>query len=659
MTRPYPLRHVICEECGNQCISERRDRNICRNCYRGEPTTRCIRCGQMRHGVAKVSSLCPRCASRPEATCARCLRTRIIYNREEQLCRACNNNLRKVIRIRDHRQIKVECSVCGKMRPPHLLARAICRACYEEECNGRKICTNCRKLKVIAKKSEGLCKQCYKAALAPKSLKSYLDSFTTSYPYNAFLFELFAATIYWDSVTPKIDRQLRAFGRFLQAQPISEPLTWEKIETLLPELGPTNRTVPKLIRACLLDLGHLLATKGMLESRDVYIARRNALAPLWHAPKHVQGLLHRYTTWLWERQTVPSNVHDHLETLASFWFWCDQNGIRSPEEVHSSHIKDYLLTLYWQWQCSACWGLLGFDPRNRKAPKVCPHCSTVRSLSKVERYAHNTVRNRRAKLLVFFDWAKINRLVITNPVQHKTPALAPTISHYPQDVIEQLCTYIVEPNADPVEALMLYLIIFHAFSVWELRYAEIPIYSFHKGDPLLKLAETYSVIVPKNTPSLGHRSPGRPYVQLDFPSHAETWLRPLLERFEGLRKQSVKNAENRYLFFAPNMTRHSTPVSGYYIWNTVRQASLRVLGAACNPTTLKKTAGTIFADMAGAGVLRWMGWRDQQAFAYTWAARETIHPRIEGEHQAIKPRSSADELITFPTAWSGKGQGDD
>ena len=85
-----------------------------------------------------------------------------------------------------------------------------------------------------------------------------------------------------------------------------------------------------------------------------------------------------------------------------------------------------------------------------------------------------------------------------------------------------------------------------------------------------------------------------------------------------------------------------------FVWEIVRKASLRVFGAACNPNTLRKTAGLVFADRAGAGVLRWMGWDEQQAFAYTWAAREMIHPQEPSGSQTAKLQPSA-ELITFPS----------
>jgi hypothetical protein len=62
------------------------------------------------------------------------------------------------------------------------------------------------------------------------------------------------------------------------------------------------------------------------------------------------------------------------------------------------------------------------------------------------------------------------------------------------------------------------------------------------------------------------------------------------------------------------------------VWNTVRQASLGVVGYPCNPSTLRKTAAVYFADRGGAGILSRMGWEAQQAFTYTWMTREVLSP---------------------------------
>ncbi len=151
------------------------------------------------------------------------------------------------------------------------------------------------------------------------------------------------------------------------------------------------------------------------------------------------------------------------------------------------------------------------------------------------------------------------------------------------------------------------------------------------------------MIVPKPAPSRSDRSPGRPDIRLDFPAKAAPWLKPPLERFEHQRQQRVKNPKNRYLLITPSTACHDTPGSKMFVWETVRNASLCVLGVACNPNTLRKTAGVMFADRVGAGVLHWMGGDEQQAFAYTWAAREMIHPQpldgSQGTQVAAKCRA--------------------
>jgi hypothetical protein len=595
--------------------------------------------------------LCPRCTpvmARQVAACTRCSRTRAIYNQEQQLCKECTKYAHQHARSKD-KQVKVTCCVCGEMRSSALLGRPICPACWREERNGRGICSRCNRLKVYQVKAERLCKRCYHEHLAPQALRRYVENYVTPYPYNKILFELLAATIDWAAVTSKTDRKFRSFGQFLQTQRLGEPLTWETLEQVLPPLGETNRDKPKKIRACLLELAHLLVAEGKLESWETYVARRNALSPINQAPERIQALLHRYATWLGERQSAPSNVREHLECLACFWRWCEQRAIHGPEEVHVSLVSDYLLTLYWLWQCSECGGTMPCEPGARTAPGVCSSCGTIGSLTKQQRYAQNTVRNHRAKLFVFFDWLRINRMVIANPVQRKTAAPEPTIRHYPPEVIKQLIAFITIPDADPVEAVMLYLIIFHALSVWELRHAALPtVLPLRQEIAAPTLAEAYYVNVPKPAPTRGDRSPGRPDVRLDFPAKAAPWLKPLLLRFERQRQHMVGDAKNRYLFVTPKSARHNTVVSHCFIWKMVRQASLYVLGAACNPNALRKTAGVMFADRAGAGVLRWMGWDEQQAFAYTWAARELVQPRQQdGSAGATQPPGT--EPILFPS----------
>ena len=52
--------------------------------------------------------------------------------------------------------------------------------------------------------------------------------------------------------------------------------------------------------------------------------------------------------------------------------------------------------------------------------------------------------------------------------------ISASIRRYDDNVVERLCRYMASPDADPEEALVLYLIIFHLLTVTELRNAKIP-----------------------------------------------------------------------------------------------------------------------------------------------------------------------------------------
>jgi len=132
-------------------------------------------------------------------------------------------------------------------------------------------------------------------------------------------------------------------------------------------------------------------------------------------------------------------------------------------------------------------------------------------------------------------------MIIANPVRRQTAAPVPTIRHYSPEVIRELCSYIPAPDTNSVEALVLYLIIFHALSVWELQHEQLPnFYPFHKGIASPTLAEAYHIRVPELPLSLGDHPPGRSDIQAKFPVEAASWLNPMLERYERHRRQVVK-----------------------------------------------------------------------------------------------------------------------
>ena len=322
-------------------------------------------------------------------------------------------------------------------------------------------------------------------------------------------------------------------------------------------------------------------------------------------------------------------------------------GANTPAAVQVDLMNDYLLTLYWQWRCAACHAMTPFDPTHREAPDSCPHCHALHTLERVARYAQNTVRGHRAKLYVFFEWAQANQLVLINPMQRKTPAPIATIRHYDTDVVRQLCASISDPAADPRDALILYLILFHGLSVWELCHAQIPTVAMLEGAITgLALAEAYYVIVPRPAPSRGDRAPGRPSTRLDLPEAARPWLAPLLERYDRQRADHLRQRRNDYLFATP--LRHNIPISRSWINSIVTQATQRILGGACNPNTLRKTCALQFSERGGGAILCELGWDSMQAFVYMWAPRIVVAPRHSAHTARHTPRGTSNAPPATP-----------
>lgn len=628
-------RHIgICVHCSRTRSIYNEEERLCHPCHkyflrRKRPEAQCACCNK-RLKVDKETGLCSKCMSQSaklEGECVYCHRIRAIHDQDTELCLLCYKNLKAQARKRNRSNRLRTCSVCGEFRVSRLSNRAICVPCRQKEINVYAKCAGCKAIKAIHCKAEQLCKRCYEDRCAKKSLDKFLEHFNSPYLYNNQLFALLTTTLHEKVITQKINIQFRVFGQFLQTHQITEPLTWEAIKEMLPPLGPTNRTKPKLVRKSLLALGHLMAAKGMMESYETYILKRNVELKINNAPQHIQHILRLYVSWLHERESRWRHVSGSIEALALFWFWCESYGIKYPHEVTTPVINNYIMTLYWQWSCSSCKTKMTFTPNDRDAPRTCPNCDDVGSISKIDRYTQQSVRAHNNILYVFFEWVRLNHKVLVNPVQRKIRGQDYPIHYYPLEDIRRLCHYISAPDSDPIEALTLYLIIFHALSVWELRHAELPI--FHKLDGGFEtppFVSAYYILLPKLEPSRGDRNPGRPDVRVDFPEKAAPWLKPLLERFEHKRQELSKNRSNKYLLLSTHTARHNIPISSWLVREIVQRASQRVLGAKYNPKYLRITVAMMLVDSTNGGILKWLGWSSQQGFKYMWMQREVIQP---------------------------------
>jgi hypothetical protein len=399
----------------------------------------------------------------------------------------------------------------------------------------------------------------------------------------------------------------------------------------MPPLPPSHRYIPKMIRSSLLDIGHMCAKRGELEPYPQYIARRNALAPIAHAPPLLQPLLHSFSNWLCSRQAKFTTIRHHLAAASTFWLWCFERKVKHPQAVTPSLINAYLLGLYWQWQCGRCAATAYCADESDNAPGRCLQCQRARSMSRTQRYSQNHIRRIRASLFIFFQWAVLARRAMINPVQRKVAAPQPKIEHYAPEVLSQIAHFIVAPDADPTTALLLYLILFHLATAYELRHLRIPAtLSLDSKQVSTKLSASTFLTLPKRQPSLGITHPGRPGGRIDFHPQAQSWLHPLLDRFEAERAAMLGNRrKSQHLFVSSRSSIRDTPVCHFWIWSRVKSITHSILGYPCDPNTLRKTAAIYFADRVGAGILNRMGWHAQQAFAYTWVPRQL---RLPAQH---------------------------
>lgn len=522
----------------------------------------------------------------------------------------------------------LRCPQCRRLRAPHSWGSSWCQPCWIRRQGSYAHCNGCGRYKLLRVKSCRLCSACYSDKNAAYALRRYVAQYTCPFAFNRELFDRLIARVDWTHVRERQNRRLHHLGKFLQQHEIAAPLSWEQLESVMPSLPRARRNIPKLIRMALLDIGHLAAERGEIEPYDDYAERRAARAPIAQASREIQPVLSAFADWLSSRQAKPSAIETHMRALAKFWRWCFERTITRPREVGAPLITAYFLGLHWQWQCEHCGAISYCSNESEKPPKQCSECRRSRTSRRVKRFAQNTVRRIRASLFTFFDWARLARRVMLNPVQCKVAAPEPKIQHYAPEILRKIGRFIVAPDSDPTAALLLYFIVFHLTTVKEMRYLRLPaVISLATKEASARLLSTSAVALPKRQPSLGIMHPGRPGGQISFHRAAQPWLRPLLVRVEAERASIIgARGKSRYVFVVARGALRDVPVSPVWIWQRVTHSTRLLFGIACNPSTLRKTAAIYFVDRVGAGVLNQMGWEAQQAFAYTWMAREMLDP---------------------------------
>ena len=159
-------------------------------------------------------------------------------------------------------------------------------------------------------------------------------------------------------------------------------------------------------------------------------------------------------------------------------------GLTSLATVEAAHVEEYLHTLGLKWKCRHCSFTKNITARGEAPPTACENleCRALNSFEKVIRCVERSVDGHRARLRIFFGWLKdVEEGIEINPAPaaqrrkrrkkrgRRTRKYPQTIQYYDWEVIDALLKAIEDPKMPAEEAMVLYLLLHHAFYLWELQ----------------------------------------------------------------------------------------------------------------------------------------------------------------------------------------------
>lgn len=419
------------------------------------------------------------------------------------------------------------------------------------------------------------------------------------------------------------------------------------------------------IRSCLFDLGQIYAERGLIQDWNSYLLERQ-LHYSESTPATFRNDVSNFRDWvlggMLNPKTKPATesvdvlannaevLIDVVRSLNIFLIWCIRNHVNSLGEVDAAVLDSYLQTLLWKFRCSECGHSIPFN--SSEAPRKCGNekCEATHSYLRVKHLARNSRITIVSRLRVFFDWALLHGVVTHNPVGNreltsgpraftvtdergKSIEVAASIRRYDDNLVQRVCAYIVSPGADPTEAIIYYLVIFHLLEVTELRNLKIP--SLVSVEDSIKDShdnpDYQYLLLPPTKLSRGRRSSRRSGQVIRFPPKVLPWLAPLLERFYEQRENQIKALNNEYFLVAGKRSRHNKPVTRTYVFRLVQRGSRRLLDGAINLSSLRQTAAAIFSDRSNrrSAVLTRMGYSARWATRFNYLETFSLKPKAE------------------------------
>lgn len=672
----HPVRRsIICEMC-NRPRQTQSWFDVCPACARTLAKMRCDACNKRRFQLQRDSPICHGCLNKllkEKVSCAACGLTDYAFASDPTHCRKCHC---KVARRNWKKSLpeRIVCLSCGAEKSGWKKTKMICQACDNKRRNGQVKCvfTGCKKQMAI--KTSQLCRQHHEDRQASTLLRKYFETYSSPFPQNQHYMAQLASMINWEAVDTGLVKirgrdlnRFRAFGSFLETYELPEVLTWQAIDQALPVLGQTNSVRIGFIRSCLFELGDLFAERKEIQDRSSHLNENGLRRALQRCPvvflKDVSG----FQDWLLKGMlnptvqpslkaepltNAPLTLVDRVNSVVRFLNFCVARNTVSLQQVGPSEIAKYQETMLWQFECKECHGRFPFE--SPRAIKKCANkeCEAVDSYMRTRRLARGTLISSISHLRIFFDWALLHQIVTANPFstiscggartftvrdnRGKLIEISESIRRYDDATVEKLCAYIVSPEADVEEAVVLYFIIFHLFTNSDLRKLKIlsPLGTNRQSHAPGGANSLDYLCLPLRQPTRGQRSLTRTDTKIIFPRKALSWIIPVLERHDEKRAKIVKTDQQQHFLVGEKTSRCNKPVTKHYVADRVRKASLRVLGGVITPSELRRTAADIVAQRSKrrGAILTAMGYSRLAATKFNYLERFPLQPK--------KPRSA-------------------
>jgi len=690
----HPVRRsIICQVCNRPRQTQSRF-DVCPGCASTLPKMRCDACRQLRFQLLRDAKVCHGCLNKllqEKVSCMTCCVTDNAFKSDPTHCRKCHRKADLVIWKKSWSK-RIICSSCGKEKQAWKKSGTTCHPCYLKQTSGNLGCLfpGCDKLMQIWESQ--LCRIHHEDQNASTLLKEYFESHSSPFPQNELYMAKLAATIDWEAVendSMKIRgrdlARFRAFGSFLETHELPEVLTRQAIEQALPRLGQTNSVKIGFIRSCLFELGDILAERGEIQDRSSHLHENALQRSLQRCSTVFLVQVSGFQQWLVtgmlnptvklspraEPLTIaPLTIAERVSATIRFLNFCSAQNIVSLTQIGQSVIARYQETMLWQWECKKCHNRFPFESSRQITKCANRECEGMDSYVRVRRLSRGTLISHTSHLRVFFDWAELHQMVQDNPFSTiycggartftvrdnhgKMIEISESIRRYDDTTVEKLCAYIVSPEADVEEAIILFFIIFQLFTSKDLR--KLRILSPLKMDRPSRGSSQANMLgrlyLPLRQPTRGHRSPTRTDTRIRFPRKALSWLLPLLERYHEQRANMVKTDQQQHLLVGERTARCSQPVTKSYIADRVRKASLKVLGGVITPSDLRRTAADIVAKRSKrrGAILTVMGYSRLAAIRFNYLEGFPLQPKNPRSDYKLSrgPRGRRRAAVTSP-----------